>query len=70
MEREKVDSSMLASVGYDEATRTLEVEFSSGTVYRYFDVPPEDHRALMAADSIGRHMNANVKGLFQSARVS
>lgn len=70
MRREAVDSSMLSSVGYDEESRTLEVEFTSGTVYRYFDVPPEEHRLLMEAGSIGKYMNANIKGLYASARVS
>ncbi len=37
--RDPVVSSNLASAGYDAETRTLEVEFSNGAVYRYGDVP-------------------------------
>ena len=49
MERKRVNSSKLRSVGYDEATRTLEVEMSNGQVFQYIGVYPEVHRRLMAA---------------------
>ena len=31
----------------------LEIEFTSGAVYRYFDVPDHLHVGLMSADSHG-----------------
>jgi KTSC domain len=49
MQRKRVNSSKLRSVGYDEATRTLEVEMSDGQVFQYIGVYPEVHRRLMAA---------------------
>ena len=49
MQRRRVNSSKLRSVGYDEATRTLEVEMSNGQVFQYIGVYPEVHRRLMAA---------------------
>ena len=42
-------SSKLRSVGYDEATKTLEVEMSNGQVYQYVGVYPEVYRRFMAA---------------------
>ena len=39
MERIPVSSSNIASLGYDAATQTLQVEFLSGSIYQYFDVP-------------------------------
>ncbi len=60
MRREPVRSSVISSVGYDEDTALLEVEFTSGDVYRYFAVPPSVHRALMEADSPGAYFNRNV----------
>jgi hypothetical protein len=39
MERKAVESSNLASVGYDEHEEILEIEFQHGGVYQYFDVP-------------------------------
>ena len=38
--------------------RVLEVEFrQSGEIYRYFDVPDEEHAAFLAAESKGTHLN-------------
>ena len=45
MRRQAVVSSMLHSIGYDAAHRSLEIEFASGgTVYEYLDVPANEHR--------------------------
>ena len=54
MERVRVESEAMTSVGYDADRRVLEVEFTSGEIYRYFDVPPHLHAGLMAADSHGQ----------------
>jgi hypothetical protein len=52
VERSKVSSSKIRSVGYDERARTLEVEHSDGSVYQYTGVSQEVHRRLMAAPSV------------------
>jgi hypothetical protein len=52
MERRKVSSSKIRSVGYDERARVLEVEHSDGSVYQYTGVSQEVHRRLMAAPSV------------------
>ncbi len=49
MERRRVNSSKIRSVGYDEKTMTLEVELANGQVWRYANVYPEVHRRFMAA---------------------
>ena len=49
MNRKRVNSSKLRSVGYDEVTRTLEVEMSNGQIYQYSGVYPEVYRRFMAA---------------------
>ncbi|MNC90189.1 hypothetical protein D3C83_62550 [compost metagenome] len=49
MERKRVNSSKIRSVGYDEKTQTLEIEFSGGQVYQYVKVYPEVYRRFMAA---------------------
>ena len=51
MERKRVNSSKLKSVGYDEKSRTLEIEMSNGQVFQYTGVYPEVFRRLMAAPS-------------------
>ncbi len=49
MERKRVNSSKLRSVGYDERSRVLEIEMSNGQVFQYAGVYPEVYRRLMAA---------------------
>ena len=61
MERIPVQSSNLASVGYDPGTATLEVEFLSGAVYQYFGVPESVHEGLLNAPSKGRYLDQFVK---------
>lgn len=39
MDRETVQSSNIASVGYDLSSSTLEIEFKSGGIYQYSGVP-------------------------------
>lgn len=68
--RAQVESSAVRSVGYDDAARTLDVEFEGGAVYRYFDVPPAVHRRLMAASSKGRFVNYRIKGAYRYEHVA
>jgi uncharacterized protein len=65
MDRESVISESLVSVGYDPETMTLEIEFSGGRVYQYFDVPENEHESLMAAESHGSYLAANIKGHYR-----
>lgn len=52
--RTPVESTNLASVGYAPETGALYVEFKGGALYRYNNVRPEVHDALMAAESKGQ----------------
>lgn len=52
MERKKVNSSGIRSVGYDPGSEMLEVELSDGAIWQYSKVPGEVHRRLMAAPSM------------------
>ena len=64
MRREKLESTVIASAGYDPATAVLELEFTSGDVYRYFAVPPSVHRGLVEADSAGRFFAAHIRDVY------
>jgi KTSC domain len=65
MLRHEVHSSELRSVGYDVSVSLLEVEFHSGEVYQYFDVPAELVLELLEADSLGRYFNARIRPKFK-----
>lgn len=69
MNRIPVSSSNVATVGYDSETQTLEIEFNNGGVYQYFDVSQDIYEALISADSVGKYLNANIKGYYRYARV-
>lgn len=68
MERKRVSSSAISSVGYDAASRLLEVKFRHGAVYDYHGVPPELYGSLLAAPSIGRFFSENIRGQFSMTR--
>jgi len=51
MERKRISSSKIRSVGYDPKSQQLEVEFNDGKLLVYSGVSPEVHRAFMAAPS-------------------
>jgi len=60
MERLQVNSSNILSIGYDTNSSVLEVEFSSGSIYQYFDVPEHLYNELMQASSLGGFINDNL----------
>jgi len=61
MERQTVDSSNLASIGYDSNSLILEIEFNHGGVYQYYDVPESIYSDLMDASSHGQYFDRNIK---------
>jgi hypothetical protein len=69
MTREPVSSSNVAEVGYDENQRVLEVKFKNGGLYQYFEVPSRIYSDLLQAASVGKFLNANVKGSYRYAKV-
>jgi hypothetical protein len=68
MRRKPVDSSAMRSAGYDEATRTLEIEFPDGDVYDYFEVPRETWRAFESAPSKGLFFSGEIRDRFAFER--
>jgi len=70
MDRHAVSSSNLRSVGYDDATRTLEIEFRDGSLYRYSSVPESVYRSLMAAGSKGSYFHAHIRDRFAYRRIN
>jgi hypothetical protein len=61
MERIPVQSSNLASVGYDAESLTLEIEFYHGGIYQYFGVPQDIYDGLINASSKGKYFHQTIK---------
>jgi uncharacterized protein len=69
VQRETVPSSSIVSIGYDETAEILEVEFSNGRVYQYYNVPSTVYTEFMSASSKGRFLNYQIKGRFPFSQV-
>ena len=62
MDRAEVQSSNIKSVGYDEKTKTLEVEFiKKGKVFQYSPITREGYDLLMQAESIGEFFSKHIR---------
>jgi hypothetical protein len=58
MQREPVDSTIIATMGYAPTERILELEFrETGDICDYFEVPPEEYAAFLSAESKGTYLN-------------
>lgn len=57
-------------MGYAAGDMILEIEFRSGATYRYSGVPSHVYERLMAAESKGRFINANIRDRYPYVRVA
>lgn len=69
MNRTQVQSSTIASVGYDADNNLLEIEFRKGGTYQYYDVPEYQYSNLMSADSLGKYFVANIRNVYRCSRI-
>lgn len=59
-----VNSSSIKTVGYSPETATLEVEFSSGGLYSYANVPQEVYDRFLTSDSKGHFFQADIRACY------
>ena len=64
-----VESSTIASVGYDLTRELLQLEFCSRAIYHYFGVPADVRGALLEAPSKGSYFNRAIRGRFPYRRL-
>jgi hypothetical protein len=69
MQREAVDSSNLKSVGYDRGLLVLEVEFHTGSIYQYVNVPNAVYVGLQAASSKGRFFATRIRDQYRYTKI-
>ena len=62
------DSSNIARIAYDNASRVLKVEFKNGSVYDYFDVSDHVFDGMRNAPSKGQYLAQLIKGKYRYAR--
>jgi hypothetical protein len=61
IQRQPVNSSDIASIGYDAATETLEIEFKAMGIYRYFSVPKNVADDFQRTPSPGKFFRQHIK---------
>lgn len=59
----------MKSVGYESTGKILEIEFRSGAVYQYLDVPKKVHEELQRAGSKGQYFNGEIRDEYVFVRV-
>jgi uncharacterized protein len=69
MDRILVQSSNLVSVGYEASTKIMEVEFQTGAVYRYHDIPANLYQSLMATRSKGQFFHDYIMNQYEFEEV-
>ncbi len=69
LERQPVKSRILRSLGYDESTKILEIEFQTGLVYQYAGVPLKVYRELIRSDEIGKYFTDKVRNRFRTKQI-
>ena len=70
IERIKVSSSNVESIGYDKERNELYVEYRGGCIYIYTGVPGLVYEKLMESNSKGRFLANNVKSVFLCSKLS
>ncbi|WP_374379341.1 KTSC domain-containing protein [Dongia sp.] len=69
MNRDPVASTNVASVGYDAASQTLEVEFTNSSIYQYYNVDEAMYEQFMQAPSKGQFLNVYIKPSYPYSKV-
>lgn len=69
MDRTAVSSSNIKSVGFDPSNNIVEIEFSDGSIYQYFDVPEATYQSLVGAPSVGKYFHQEIRGTYRFARL-
>lgn len=67
MEMIEVQSSAIARIGYENMT--LRIEYHSGGVYDYHDVPEAVYDSLMRAKSLGSFIAKRIQGVFNYTKL-
>lgn len=70
MYRTTVNSSNIKSIGYDKISSVLEVEFTSGDVYQYFNVPEFLYQQFLQASSHGQFLNDHIRYNYRYQKIN
>lgn len=66
----EVESSLIESIGYDDAKHELFVKFRGKGLYIYANVPASVYDDLISAPSYGSFFIRNIKGTYPAKKAS
>ena len=69
MERTKLNSKVIRSVGYDAATSTMEIEFPYGRIYEYFDISQGVFEWLLRSPSKSGFFDRMIRDKYDYAQI-
>jgi hypothetical protein len=64
------DSSVIASVGYNVIHRTLEIEFRSGKIYQYAQVPAYIYDEMLGSRSKGQYFSHYIRDKYTTREIT
>ncbi len=64
MEKTFTNSSTVKRIAYNEDTQTMYVTFLTDKTYQYNNVPKEVYEQAEQAESIGKYIGSNIKGIY------
>ena len=63
------DSEAVEDIKYDDTRQRMRVTFTTGRVYDYLDVPPDEYQGFRDAESWGKYFNANIRNRYEYREV-
>ncbi len=70
MQRQKVESSNIVSIGYDKTNKILEIEFKEGRLYQFSGVEEDVANDLINAPSHGKYFHAKIREKYPTKRLA
>ena len=65
-----VHSAALASLDYNPTTQVLNIAFNHGGIYAFREVPKEEVKGLLTAESRGRYFVHKIRGRYETEKLS
>jgi hypothetical protein len=65
-----VPSSVVAEINYDPHTCVLRINFVSGMIYEYLDVPENIYLEMKGSGAKGIYLNQHIKGKYAFKKVT
>ena len=69
MQRKPVVSRNIRTIGYEESTQTLEIEFLNSFIFQYYNVPQIIYSEMMKAESKGKFLHFYIENAYPYSRV-